>query len=224
LVIDAGGTHVKISVTDELESRVFDSGPTMTPEQMVAGVRKLINDWKFEVISMGYPGPVTNNRPIAEPHNLGGGWIGFDYGAAFGCPIRIINDAALQALGSYKRGRMLFLGLGTGLGSAMVVNGELAPMELAHLPYHKGRTYEDYVGERGLKRLGLKKWRHHVVAVVELLSAALQADEVVLGGGNVHKLDKLPSGVRRGDNDYAFVGGFRLWHNDRAVSLVGAPT
>jgi len=223
LVIDVGGTHVKTSVTDQHESRVFDSGPTLTPERMVASVRKLTSDWKFDVISMGYPGPVANNRLIAEPHNIGGGWIGFDFEAAFGRPVRIINDAALQALCSYKRGRMLFLGLGTGLGSAMVINGELAPMELAHLPYRNGRTFEDYVGERGLKRLGLKKWRHHVVAVVELFCAALQPEEVVLGGGNVHKLDKLPSGVRRGDNDNAFVGGFRLWHGDGAVSVEKAP-
>ncbi|MGH8611922.1 MAG: ROK family protein [Gammaproteobacteria bacterium] len=213
LVVDVGGTHVKILATGEQEHRYFDSGSTMTSARMVAGVHKASHGWKFDVIAMGYPGRVVRGRPIAEPHNLANGWVVFNYEAAFGHPIRIINDAAMQALGSYKGGRMLFLGLGTGLGSAMVVNGELAPMELGHLPYRKGRTYEDYVGERGLKRLGSKRWRRHVDAVVKQLRAALEPDDVVLGGGNIHKLDRLPPKARRGDNDNAFLGGFRLWEN-----------
>ena len=177
----------------------------------MAGVKKLVRGWTYDVVSIGYPGPVLHGRPMAEPYHLGRGWVGFDFAEAFGRPVKVVNDAAMQALGSYKGGHMLFLGLGTGLGSAMIVNGELAPMELAHLPYRKGGTFEDYLGERGLKRLGLKKWRRHVNAVVEMLRGALEPDEVVLGGGNVHRLADLPPGVRRGDNDNAFLGGFRLW-------------
>lgn len=214
LVVDVGGSHIKVLATDEPEPRRFDSGPKMTPKRMIAGVLKVAEGWKFDVVAMGYPGPVAHNRPIAEPHNLARGWVGFDFEMAFGCPVRMVNDAAMQALGSYKGGRMLFLGLGTGLGSAMIVNGELAPMELAHLPYRKGHTFEDYLGERGIKRLGLRKWRRHVNAVAELLRAALQPDEVVLGGGNVNRLDDFPPGVRRGDNGDAFLGGFRLWQQD----------
>lgn len=223
LVLDVGGNHVKLLASGARRHRKFTSGPTLTPSQLVAGVRAAAHGWTFQAIAMGYPGPVVRGTPAAEPHNLGAGWVDFDYAAAFGCPVRIINDAAMQALGSYRRGTMLFLGLGTGLGSAMVVNGELAPMELAHLPYHKGATYEDYVGERGLKRLGRGKWRRHVTAVVGLLRAALEPDEVVLGGGNVHKLHRLPRGVRRGDNNNAFRGGFRLWQGPVSAPAPHAP-
>jgi polyphosphate glucokinase len=191
---------------------------------MVAGVEKAAEGWTYEAISMGYPGPVLRGKPVAEPHNLGKGWVGFDFEGAFKKPIKIINDAALQALGSYRGGRMLFLGLGTGLGSALVVDGILEPLELAHLPYKK-RTFEDYVGIRGLKRFGKKKWRRLVTDVVAHLSAAVQADEVVLGGGNVKKLKDLPPNCRAGDNDNAFLGGFRLWEQGQPQStLVVAPT
>jgi polyphosphate glucokinase len=210
LVIDVGGTHVKILVTGEKEHREFDSGPIMTPEEMVAGVHKAAEGWNYDVISMGYPGPVLRGKPVSEPQNLGKGWVGFDFEAAFGCPVKILNDAAMQALGSYNGGRMLFLGLGTGLGSALIVDGILEPMELAHLPYKK-RTFEDYVGIRGLKRFGKKKWRKLVAEVVDRLSGAVQAEEVVLGGGNVKKLKELPPNCREGDNSNAFLGGFRLW-------------
>jgi len=182
----------------------------MTPKRMVSGVKKLTADWKYQVVSLGYPGPVLRNRPVAEPHNLGPGWIGFRFGEAFGRPLKLINDAAMQASGSYKGGKLLFLGLGTGLGSAMVVDGIVEPMELGHLPYKKA-TYEDYVGLRGLEKWGKKKWRRHVADVVARLIAALEPDDVVLGGGNVKKLKELPRGCRAGDNANAFVGGFRLW-------------
>jgi polyphosphate glucokinase len=211
LVVDIGGTHVKLLASGRTEERKFDSGPTLTAQQMVAGVKQLTSDWEYEVVSLGYPGPVVHDAPFKEPVNLGPGWVGFDFAAAFGRPTRIINDAAMQALGSYQGGRMLFLGLGTGLGSAMVVNGQVAPMELAHLPFKKGHTYEDYAGLRGLKRLGKKKWRRVVDEIVTELVAALQPDDVVLGGGNVKFLDALPAGARLGDNANAFVGGFRLW-------------
>jgi polyphosphate glucokinase len=210
LVVDIGGTHVKILATGETERREISSGPTFTAEQMVADVKKLAGDWKYDGVSIGYPGPVLLNRPVAEPHNLGPGWVGFDYEAAFGRPIKLVNDAAMQALGSYKGGKMLFLGLGTGLGSTLVVEGIVEPMELGHLPYKKG-TYEDYVGLRGLDRVGKKKWRRYVADVIALLAAALQPDDIVLGGGNVKKLKELPPGCREGDNNNAFVGGFRLW-------------
>jgi polyphosphate glucokinase len=224
LVIDVGGTHVKILVTGETEHREFVSGPTMTPADMVAGVQKAAEDWKYDVISMGYPGPVLRGKPLAEPHNLGKGWVGFDFEAAFGRPVKVINDAALQALGSYRGGRMLFLGLGTGLGSALIVDGILEPMELGHLPYKK-RTFEDYVGIRGLKRFGKKKWRKHVADVVACLSAAVQAEEVVLGGGNVKRLKELPPNCREGDNSNAFLGGFRLWEQaDSKPVQATAPT
>jgi polyphosphate glucokinase len=176
---------------------------------MVAGVKALAKGWTYEVIAMGYPGPVLNNRPVAEPHNLGRGWEGFDYAGAFGCPVKIANDAAMQALGSYNGGKMLFLGLGTGLGSTMIVDGVVEPMELAHLPYRKA-TYEDYVGLRGLVKRGKKKWREYVADVVSLLGAALQPDDIVIGGGNAKELKKLPTGCRAGDNSNAFIGGFRL--------------
>jgi polyphosphate glucokinase len=210
LAIDIGGTHVKILVTGQHEKREFESGPELTPEMMVAGVKKLAEGWKYDVISIGYPGPVVHNRPIAEPHNLAKGWVGFDFKAAFGCPVKVVNDAAMQALGSYNGGKMLFLGLGTGLGSTMVVDGIVEPMELGHLPYRKG-IYEDYVGLRGLEKRGKKKWRNYVADVVQRLTAALEPDEVVLGGGNAKVLNELPPGCRLGDNANAFTGGFRLW-------------
>ncbi len=210
LVIDVGGTHVKVLATGQAAHREFDSGPALTPKRMVAGVRKLAADWKYEAVSIGYPGPVAHNRPILEPWNLGKGWVGFNFEAAFKRPVKMVNDAAMQALGSYRRGKMLFLGLGTGLGSALVVDGMVEPMELGHLPYKKG-TFEDYVGIRGLRRFGGKKWRRSVADVVERLVAAIEPDEVVLGGGNVKKLKALPPGCRAGNNDNAFRGGFRLW-------------
>jgi polyphosphate glucokinase len=212
LVIDIGGTHVKVLATGQEAHREFDSGPTLTPKRMVSGVWKLVVDWKYDVVSIGYPGPVLRNRPVSEPWNLGKGWTGFNFEAAFKRPVKVMNDAAMQALGSYKGGKMLFLGLGTGLGSAMVVERIVQPMELGHLPYKKA-TFEDYVGIRGLKKYGKKKWRRYVADVVERLVTALEADDVVLGGGNVKKLKALPKGCRAGDNANAFLGGFRLWHN-----------
>ena len=210
LVVDVGGNHVKILVTGQETSREFVSGPSMTVEEMVAGVRKAAEDWNYDVVSVGYPGPLLRGKPIAEPHNLAPGWVGFDFEAAFGCPVKLLNDAAMQALGSYEGGKMLFVGLGTGLGSTMIVDGIVEPMELGQLPYRKG-TFEDYVGIRGLKRLGNKKWRHYVEDVVAHLIAALEPDYVVLGGGNVHKLKELPPSCRVGENANAFLGGFRLW-------------
>jgi polyphosphate glucokinase len=212
LVVDVGGTHVKILATGHRTPRKFVSGPELTARQMVASVLKCAAGWKFEAVSIGYPGPVLRGRPVAEPHNLAPGWVGFDFEAAFGRPVRLVNDAAMQALGSYKGGKMLFLGLGTGLGSAMIVDSILEPMELAHLPYRKA-TYEDYVGVRGLERHGRRKWQRHVEDVVTRLVAALEPDDVVLGGGNARKLRKLPPGCRMGDNANAFRGGFRLWES-----------
>jgi polyphosphate glucokinase len=211
LAVDIGGSHVKVLATGQTEPRRMDSGPTLTAAQMVEGVKAMASDWAYDVVSLGYPGQVVHNMPAHEPVNLGRGWIGFDYASAFGRPVRIINDAAMQALGSYQGGRMLFLGLGTGLGSAMVVNAEVEPMELGHLPFKNGLTYEDCVGERGLERLGRKKWRQEVVAVIEILRAALQPEYVVLGGGNAKHMKELPPDVRLGDNANAFLGGFRLW-------------
>lgn len=210
LVIDVGGTHVKILVTGELEPRKFESGPTLNAQRMVQGVKNLADGWHFNVVTIGYPGLVMRGRPVAEPHNLAHGWVGFDYDSALARPVKFVNDAAMQALGSYRGGKMLFLGLGTGLGSALIVDGMIEPMELGHLPYKKG-TYEDYLGIRGLKRMGKKKWRDAVSDVVTRLAAALEADDVVLGGGNVKKLEELPAGCRGGDNANAFLGGFRLW-------------
>src|SRR5579864_8977579 len=217
LVIDVGGTNIKLLATGEKEPRKIPSGPAMTAAKMVRLVKKSVRDWKFDCVAMGYPGPIINGHPLREPHNMGGGWMGFNFHKAFGCPVKIINDAAMQALGSYKGRRMLFLGLGTGLGSAMIVDGELQPLELAHLPYKKDRTYEDYLGLRGLRRLGKKKWRKHVNDVVERLQAAFEVDDVVVGGGNARLLKDLPKGARVGDNDNAFTGGFRLWDKDRKV-------
>jgi polyphosphate glucokinase len=213
LAIDIGGSHVKMRVFGRREMRQFDSGPTLTPRQMVARVHEVTGDWTYDAVSIGYPGIVRRGKLIAEPHNLGKGWVGFDFRKAFGRPTHIINDAAMQAVGSYEGGRMLFLGLGTGLGSAMIVDGVVAPMELAHLPYKKGRSYEEWVGESGLKRLGGKKWSRIVDEVVTKLSSALEADYVVLGGGNARKLKRLPKNARLGSNDFAFLGGFRIWHH-----------
>jgi len=210
LVVDVGGTHVKILATGRRAKREFPSGPKLTAKRLVAVVKRLTQDWTYDVVSIGYPGPVLNNRPVAEPYNLAQGWVGFDYGGAFGRPVKVINDAAMQALGSYQGGKMLFLGLGTGLGSTLIVDGIVEPMELGHLPY-KRKTYEDYVGLRGLKSLGRKKWRKYVNDVVIRLTEALEADEVVIGGGNAAKLKALPPRCRLGDNSNAFLGGFRIW-------------
>jgi polyphosphate glucokinase len=210
LAVDVGGSNVKVLATGQLEPRGFASGPKMTPKQMVAGVKQITKDWKYDAVSIGYPGPVRRGRVIAEPHNLGRGWIEFNFRAAFARPVKLINDAAMQALGSYKGGTLLFLGLGTGLGSALVVEGTVVSMELGHLSYKLG-TYEDHVGLRGLKRLGKKQWRRHVAFGVARLIDALYPDDVVLGGGNAKKLKRLPPGCRTGDNANAFLGGFRLW-------------
>jgi polyphosphate glucokinase len=214
LVIDVGGTHVKILATGHQTPIKIDSGPTMTARRMVHLVRKAVDGWRYGAVSIGYPGPVVHGRPVSNPKNLGGGWTRFDFARAFGCPVRLVNDAAMQALGSYRGGRMLFLGLGTGMGSAMIVEGVLEPMELAHLPYKKGRSYEEYVGAAGLKRSGKKKWRRHVADVIVRLQHAVQAEDVVVGGGNAKLLNDLPRGVRLGANTNAFAGGYRLW--DRA--------
>ena len=214
LVVDVGGTHVKILASGQKERREFASGPTLTAKQMAFEVRKLAGDWSYDAVSIGYPGPVLRGRPIAEPINLGRGWVGFDFEKAFRRPVKVVNDAAMQALGGYKRGKMLFLGLGTGLGSTMVMDGIAEPMELGHLPYKKG-TYEDYVGVRGLTKHGQKKWQGYVADVVARLTGALEPDDVVLGGGNAKKLIKLPPGCRLGDNANAFLGGFRLWEKER---------
>ncbi|HXJ60886.1 MAG TPA: ROK family protein [Verrucomicrobiae bacterium] len=222
LVIDIGGTHVKVLATGKHAHREFDSGRALTPKRMVSGVRKIVADWKYDVVSIGYPGPVLQNRPVAEPWNLAKGWCGFNFERAFNRPVKIVNDAAMQALGSYKRGKMLFLGLGTGLGSALIVDGIVEPMELGHLPYKKA-TFEDYVGIRGLEKYGKKKWRRHVADVVQRLVAAIEPDEVVLGGGNTKKLNKLPSGCRAGDNANAFRGGFRLWEKAAARKSFASP-
>lgn len=214
LAVDIGGSHVKILATGQTEPRRFPSGPELTPKEMVAGVKKLAQGWTYDAVSIGYPGPVIHGRVVSDPHNLGKGWVAFDFGKAFGKPVKIINDAAMQALGGYKGGKMLFLGFGTGLGSAMIADGIVEPMELAHLSYKKG-TYEDYVGLRGLEKRGKKKWRRFVEDVVARLSAALEPDDIVLGGGNAKKLKDLPPKARLGDNANAFVGGFRLWEDKK---------
>jgi polyphosphate glucokinase len=214
LAVDVGGTHVKILATGQVDPRKLVSGPTLTAKRMVAAVKKLAAGWKYDVVSIGYPGLVVQGHPVHEPYNLGGGWVGFDFDRAFGRRVKVINDAAMQALGSYKGGKMLFVGLGTGLGTAMIVNGDLEPLELAHLPYRKG-TYEDYVGLRGLRKRGKKKWRRYVVKVVNSLAVALEPEEIVLGGGNAKLLKTVPGHWRIGNNANAFLGGFRLW--DKAV-------
>jgi polyphosphate glucokinase len=214
LAVDVGGTHVKVLVSGQTEARKFDSGPEMVPRRMVSEVKKITRDWTYDAVSIGYPGPVLHNRPISEPRNLGRGWVGFNFKAAFGRPLKLINDAAMQALGSYRGGKMLFLGLGTGLGSAIITDGIVEPMELGHLPW-KRHTYEHYVGQRGLDRSGAHKWQRHVVEAVAQLIAALEPEDVVLGGGNAKKLTKLPPKCRAGDNANAFLGGFRLWDNEQ---------
>jgi len=214
LAIDIGGSHVKAMTSTGRTKRAFDSGPDLTARAMVRQVKELTKDWSFDCVSIGYPGVVAADRVVRDPWNLGRGWKGFDFGKAFGKPTKVVNDALMQALGGYQGGRMLFLGLGTGMGAAMILDGTLVPMELGHLPYQK-KTFEDYVGAAGLKRHGRKKWRLHVADAVERLIAALQPDYVLLGGGNVDKLDRLPPKCRRGDNRDAFEGGFRLW-DDKA--------
>src|ERR1700685_4245258 len=211
LVLDVGGTNIKVQATGQKQPRKIPSGPDMTAKDMVRDVKAATRDWKYDRVSIGYPGPVTAGHPVREPVNLGGGWVGFNYRKAFGCPVKIVNDAAMQALGSYKGGRMLFLGLGTGLGSAMIVDGILQPMELAHLIYKNGKSYEDYLGLRGLERLGKKKWRRYVAKITKQLKIALEADYVVLGGGNSKKLKKLPPHTQMGRNENAILGGFRMW-------------
>ena len=210
LAVDVGGSHVKALVSNEQERRRFVSGPDLTPQQMVEGVREITAGWTWDVVSVGIPTPVRGGMPIAEPVNLGTGWVGFDYEQAFAKPTKVVNDAAMQALGSYEGGRMLFLGLGTGLGSAFVTDGSVEPLELGHLPFRK-KTFEDYVSARALRKRGRKKWKRAVFEVVERLSAAMQPDYVVIGGGGADELDELPPNARRGDNTSAFVGGFRLW-------------
>jgi len=211
MVIDVGGTNVKVLVTGRKQPIKIPSGPAMTPGAMVTAIKNATSSWKYSVVSIGYPGPVLEDRPLAEPHNLAKGWTKYDFVKAFGCQVKLVNDAAMQALGSYEGGRMLFLGLGTGLGSALILHGHLAPMELAHLPYRNGKTFEDFVGRRGLERLGKKRWRRHVDQVVQQLKSALVADYVVLGGGNAKLVKTLPEGARWGDNANAFRGGYRLW-------------
>jgi len=231
LVIDVGGSHVKVLATGHKKLVQIPSGPKMTPAKMVAAVQAATVDWKYDAVSIGYPGPVIHGRPIVEPRHLGTGWVGFNFNKAFGRPVKIVNDAALQALGSYRGGRMLFLGLGTGLGSALIVDNVLAPMELAHLPYRNGRSYEDYVGLAGLERQGKRRWRHQVIEVVQQLKAALQADYVVLGGGNARLLKNLPPGIHVGNNADAFQGGYRLWtkpyngstHKKKTIPKLGLP-
>ncbi|MEP6537663.1 MAG: ROK family protein [Bryobacteraceae bacterium] len=211
LVIDVGGTNVKVLAPGMKEPVKIPSGSEMTPSLMVSEVKKAIEGIKFSGVSIGYPGPVINDQPMLEPHNLALGWVSFDYVKAFPCPVKIVNDAAMQALGSYEGGRMLFLGLGTGLGSALIIDGTLAPLELAHLPYRKNRTFEDYAGLRGLTRLGKKRWREVIFDIVARLKAALVVDYVVLGGGNAKFLKDLPRDARLGANTNAFEGGIRLW-------------
>ena len=213
LAIDIGGTNVKLLATGQELMRKFASGPTLTPREMAKAVCATVNDWDYDAVSLGYPGPVRGGKPTAEPKNLGTGWIKFDFAKALDRPVRMLNDAAMQALGSYEGGRMLFLGLGTGLGSALIVEKVIVPLELAHLPYKKGETFEDYVGKRGLERMGRKKWQEHVEDVIARLRDALVVEEVVLGGGNAKKLRGLLPGVRLGANQNAFIGGYRMWED-----------
>jgi polyphosphate glucokinase len=220
LVVDVGGSHVKVRASGEPERRKADSGPTMSAERMVAAARELAEGWDWDRVSVGIPSPVHNGRVASEPVNLGEGWVGFDYEAAFGRPTKVVNDAAMQALGSYEGRTMLFLGLGTGLGSALVSEGLVQPLELGHLPYRK-KTFEDYVGEAALERQGKKRWRRDVADAIETLRAALEPDYVVVGGGNADKLKELPESVRLGDNENAFLGGFRLWDPDAPARILG---
>jgi polyphosphate glucokinase len=211
LVIDVGGSNIKVTATGWKEIHKLPSGKDLSAQGMTDAVRKQTRTAVFDAVSIGFPGPVRHGHPLAEPKNLGPGWVGFDFKAAFGRPVKVVNDAAMQALGSYEGGHMLFLGLGTGLGSAMIVDGVVNAMELAHLPYKGGKTFEDFLGKRGLKRLGRKRWEKHVHAVVEMLADALTADYVVLGGGESKKLDSLPARARLGANSNAILGGYRLW-------------
>ena len=214
LVIDIGGTNIKVMLPGRAEPVKIPSGKSMTPAKMVRAIREVTKGWSYDNVSIGYPGPVVDGRPAREPHNLGTGWVRFDYRKALGKPVRIINDAAIQALGSYAGGNMLFLGLGTGLGAAMIRDGVVIPLELAHMPYHKDKTYEEYLGEKAMKRLGKKKWRDHVANVIEILRAGLVVDYVVLGGGNAKRIDRLPPRTKRGSNANALAGGVRLWEDD----------
>lgn len=220
LVIDIGGTNVKVAGSWDRELLKVASGPTMTAGQMAERVLAATKDWEYDVVSIGYPGPVKANQPVKEPRNIGGGWKAFDFEAAFGKPVRVVNDAALQALGSYAGGRMLFMGLGTGLGTAIVSDGRLEPLEIAHLPYKKEQTFEEYLGEAGLERLGKERWIRNVGMVAEMLRNALLCDYVMLGGGNVRKIDTLPPHTRRGGNEYAIDGGIRLWAADTIPTAV----
>ena len=210
LAVDVGGSHVKMLLNGNPERRRFTSGPHLTAEEMVKGVLELVGDWEYETVSVGVPSPVRDGKVVREPFNLGKGWLGFDFPAAFGKPTKVVNDAAMQALGSYEGGWMLFLGLGTGLGTTLIVDGVLVPMEVQHLPYRKA-TFEDYVGERGLERLGAKRWRKEVLETIGIYVRAFSPDYVVLGGGNVRHLGELPPNCRLGHNEDAFLGGFRLW-------------
>jgi polyphosphate glucokinase len=219
LAIDIGGSHVKLMTDAGRTRREFVSGPKLSARMMVRKVRALTRDWSYDVVSVGYPGPVVHDRPLREPHNLGRGWTGFDFAKAFGVPTRVVNDALMQAIGGYQGGRMLFLGLGTGLGSAMIVDGIPEPMELGHLPYRNGKTFEDYVGAAGLAQLGRKKWRRAVDDVLERLFAALEQDYIMLGGGNADKVDHPARNVRFGDNANAFEGGFRMWKKGRGRTI-----
>jgi predicted NBD/HSP70 family sugar kinase len=218
LAVDVGGSHVKALTSNQKERRRFASGPSLTAAEMVEGTLKVVDGWRWSAVTVGIPAPVRGGKVVSEPVNLGDGWVGFDYAAAFGKPTQVVNDAVMQAVGSYQGGRMLFLGLGTGLGSAMISDGVIEPLELGHLPFRK-KTFEDYVGERGLKKLGQKKWTKAVFAAVAQLSAAMEPDEIVLGGGGVDELAELPEGCRRGENENAFLGGFRLWDPDWASHL-----
>ena len=213
LVVDVGGSNVKIFTSAERERRKFPSGPELTAANMVEEVKSLASDWDYDRVSIGYPGKVRRNRIVAEPVNLGRGWLDFDFATAFDCPVKLLNDAAMQALGGYRGGNMLFLGLGTGLGSTMIIDGTILAMELGHLPY-RNKTFEEYVGSAALKRLGLEKWRHNVLDVIERLRDAFEPDEILLGGGKVKKLDEMPPGCRRGQNADAFSGGLRLWSTE----------
>ncbi len=215
LVVDVGGNNVKLLATGQTTPRKVPSGPAFTAGRMVTAVKRAAADWRYDAVSIGFPGPVHDGRPTREPVNLGGGWTRFDYAGAFGKPVRLVNDAVMQALGSYRGGRMLFLGLGTGLGAALVVEGHMQPLEIAHLPYRNGKTYEDFLGKRGQDRMGKKRWRRVVAEIVPRLFDAFQVDEVVIGGGNAKQLKEVPRGARIGDNAHAFVGGFRLWERAR---------
>ncbi|HEY0767644.1 MAG TPA: ROK family protein [Steroidobacteraceae bacterium] len=212
LVIDVGGTHVKFRIDARGTSQEFVSGPKMSPASMTRQILRLTRKLAYDALSIGYPGLVFRGKVCAEPHNLGNGWVGFDFGKAFGKPVKVINDAAMQAIGSYTGGRMLFLGLGTGLGATLIIDGVVEPTEIGHMPYKHGRTFEDYLGEHGRKQRGNKKWRKTVKDVIELLRVAFEADYVVLGGGNARRIKRLPQDVRLGDNRNAFIGGLRLWH------------